>query len=101
VLELSADAGGQGTSVAAPRPFVGEAREDFILARAGSWKRVVGKAIAQLFEAEGAALGDGAGGANPLGPVGEAPGHLPAPLQEALAVGQEQSSRAVEGGLVV
>jgi hypothetical protein len=98
VLQLGAHARRQGTSVAAARALEGQAPQQPLLGLVA--RRVVGEAVAQVGEAEVAALGDLAGGAQPGRAVGEARGHGFGRAQVAFAVGLEPAAGAVQHGLV-
>ena len=96
-LELGARPLGKGRAVALARAAEGQVPEERGLGLAAG-NGELWKAVAEVPEGEGAALGDLGAGADPLGPVGEARGHLARPAQVPLGVGCEPASGAVEGG---
>jgi hypothetical protein len=99
VLELAAGAVGQGVAVAAAGAGEGEPAQPGRLGLAGR-RREDGEAVAEVGEPEGAALGHRAGGAQPVGAVGEEARHLGRRLQVPLGVGREAAAGAVERGLL-
>ena len=99
VLELAAHAGREWAAVACPRTREAEPAQPGDLALA-SGDGIAGEAVAQVLEAEGAALRGLVGRAQPGGAVGEAPRHQRGRAKGALSVGEQPSSGFVEGGLV-
>jgi hypothetical protein len=62
-------------------------------------ERVVGKAIAQVSEGEGAALGQRAGGGQRAGEIAEQGGHRGGRLEMALVINPQPPPRCFERGL--
>ena len=98
MFELGADPKGQGVSVAAAGALEGQASQPGGLA-CSLGNREGGEAVAQVLQRELAAFGNVPGGADPVGPVGEAPDHLGRGVQVALGVHGEPAAGEVERSL--
>ncbi len=98
VLELAARARGHGIAIALARAVLGEPAQPAHL-RLAARHRELGEAVAEIRQAEGAALGDLARGAQPGRTVREARGGCGGRVQVALGVAREPAAGAVERGL--
>ena len=98
VFDLGTNSGWQGRAIALTRSPVGEGAQVLGLALARR-QRILGKAVVEISQIEMAALGDGSGGGQPLGPVGEASFHLCRGVKGAFPIGEQFAARSVQGGL--